>query len=175
MTTKKCQTCKQDKPFSEFHKNRRGSYGLEHFCKECRKVKAAKSYKNNFFSFMTRLKRSSCKKKGIPFDLDAAFLRSLWKNNCPICSRTLSTHSKTEDSQYALDRIVPSLGYTKGNVEFICQRCNRIKYDASSLELLRIGFWLQLKERSTTISKESTQKSAEAPSPDKSGDDIVCS
>lgn len=35
MQTKVCGECKEDKPFSEYHKNKTGKYGLQSKCKKC--------------------------------------------------------------------------------------------------------------------------------------------
>jgi len=37
-----------------------------------------------------------------------------------------------------LDRIIPALGYVKGNVDIISMRANRLKNDLSEEELSRI-------------------------------------
>lgn len=43
MTTKICNTCKQEKPTTEFHKQKTGRYGVKADCKCCR-VKQSKQY-----------------------------------------------------------------------------------------------------------------------------------
>lgn len=55
-----------------------------------------------------------------------------------------------------LDRIIPELGYIKGNVQWISGRANRIKYDASLDELRAIVAWL---ERAETIENTSNDGS----------------
>ncbi len=40
---KTCSKCKEEKPFSEFHKNRSKKDGYQDYCKVCR-VELAKSY-----------------------------------------------------------------------------------------------------------------------------------
>ena len=173
--TMTCIRCGLAKEKTEFHNNKRKKEGKESFCKSCRSKSSRENYKNNLYTFLVRLKRYQSKKLGVPFSLTKQYLESIWTGFCPCCSKELHKDCKSSDYQYALDRIKPSLGYVEGNVAFLCARCNRIKYDATPLELENISKWLRGLERSTTISKESTQKSAEAPSPEESGDDIVCS
>lgn len=48
---------------------------------------------------------------------------------------------KMRESAATLDKIIPSLGYTKGNVQIISYRANRIKNDATLEELIQIGDW----------------------------------
>lgn len=170
-----CIRCGLAKEITDFHNNKRRKNGKEVFCKACRAKSSKENYKNNLFTFLVRLKRYQSKKLGVPFNLTKAYLEELWTGRCQCCDRKLCRDNKSSNSQYALDRIRPVLGYVFGNVAFLCARCNRIKYNASIHELETITKWLRGLERSTTISKESTQKSAEAPSPEKSGDDIVCS
>lgn len=38
MQIKKCSCCKEEKPFSEFHKNKSGKFGLANYCIECKKL-----------------------------------------------------------------------------------------------------------------------------------------
>lgn len=42
-----------------------------------------------------------------------------------------------------VDRIVPELGYTKGNVVVLSHKANRLKGDATLPELLAVVRWLQ--------------------------------
>lgn len=56
------------------------------------------------------------------------------------------------------------LNNTKDNLEVLCKRCHQIEH----------ACWMAF-QGVTTISKESTLETAEAPSPAAAGDDIVCS
>ncbi len=42
-----------------------------------------------------------------------------------------------------LDRIVPELGYVRGNVRVISSRANQIKSDATPAELLQVACYYQ--------------------------------
>lgn len=98
---------------------------------------------------------SNCKKrseqKNIEFDLDVDFLLSIYPkdNLCPALGIELSfggsgRRGPTENSP-SLDRIIPALGYTKGNVIFVSQKANQIKTNASPEEIIRVGeFYLDL-------------------------------
>lgn len=130
-----CVCCGENKPLSEFHLTESGKLGFNNRCKKCRSNKAKEKYQKNIFHFMATLKKSFCKKRNIPFDLDKEYLESIWTGVCPIFGIELTTHSKKLNSQYALDKIEPSKGYVKGNVAFISARANRIKYDANVEEL----------------------------------------
>lgn len=56
----------------------------------------------------------------------------------------LHWHTDRKDESAAeLDRLVPALGYVKGNVAFISRRINRLKNDATLQELERLVEWLK--------------------------------
>ena len=77
----------------------------------------------------------SASRKHLPFNLDLIdiFIPTV----CPIFQTPLSLSAGRgrADSSPSLDRIIPALGYTKGNVWVISLRANRIKNDASVQEL----------------------------------------
>ena len=154
---KKCRICNQIKPLEDYHKNKGNKDGLESRCKSCRKIEANKEYRENFFKFSIRLKKSWCKKRGVAFDLDSDYLEKIWTGFCPIFNVKLEIGSRNIDHTLNanLDRIDPKKGYVKGNVMYISGRANRIKYDASVEELRCIADWLENQlESATTIREE---------------------
>ena len=66
--------------------------------------------------------------KQIPFDLDIEFLVSIWTGRCALSGIELDLGPSSVGlvHQYApsIDRIVPELGYTKGNVRIVCYQIN---------------------------------------------------
>ena len=62
---------------------------------------------------------------------------------CPILGVQLRTGwgkgRNNKDTCASLDRIIPELGYVKGNVIVVSYRANRIKNDATWQELLTLG------------------------------------
>lgn len=148
----KCVSCGELKSEEAFSINRQRRTGHEAYCRECRKIKHQDSYEENLFNWIHKLKKSECKSKGFEYNLDPEFLKSIWTGICPIYNVPLRIKDKSHPNQYALDRIIPSKGYVKGNVCFISSRANRIKYDADEDELEIISKWLRsVKESSTTI------------------------
>lgn len=148
MYHKTCKTCHENKPEIEYHKSPTNRDGLNSECKLCRKVKASEDYKKNWFQKVVGLKKSYCKTRGIPFDLDKEYLESIWTDSCPVFDKPFVRHDKRNDMCPALDRVEPTLGYVKGNVRFISARANRIKYDASVEELKQVLVYV---EGATTI------------------------
>jgi hypothetical protein len=59
---------------------------------------------------------------------------------------------KTRPDSPTLDRILPELGYVKGNIAFLSQRANRIKDNGTMQEHYNIADWIW----NTTHAKENT-------------------
>lgn len=81
--------------------------------------------------------KQRARKKGLAFDIETGDL--VLPTVCPLLGIPLKKGvSKIEAGSPSLDRIVPSLGYVKGNVWVISFRANTIKQNAalSELELL---------------------------------------
>ena len=94
---------------------------------------------------LTMLNRAKSRaiKDSLPFNLtiDDFTIPDL----CPVLGIPLSFHNKQGGSPYSpsLDKIVPSLGYTKGNVVVISKRANSIKSDASFDEIQKVAAWVK--------------------------------
>ena len=95
----------------------------------------------------TRVKHRA-KVLGVPFDLTPEYIENLWTGYCPISHVKLEWDTDRTNEQAAeLDRIVPNKGYVKGNVVFISRRMNRLKNNATWLDLYQLANWLKEKER----------------------------
>lgn len=81
------------------------------------------------------------KNKGLAFDIDRDYIRSIFTSHCPIFGTPLEWSTDRNNGYRALpnspslDRIDPLKGYVKGNVWIISYRANTIKNDASHEEL----------------------------------------
>lgn len=154
-----CRICKIELSLLNFHKASGNKDGLDCRCKSCRKNEARLEYKQDPFKSLIRCKKCESKKKEIPFNLDAEYLRSIWTGVCPIFKISIEIGIEGCGSHKSahLDRLIPELGYIKGNVNYISGRANRIKYDASLMELKQIANWLEHQlESATTIPTGST-------------------
>lgn len=81
--------------------------------------------------------RSRAKKKGIPFDLVEADL--VVPTHCPVLGIPLVPRSGSFcDNSPSVDRLIPELGYVKGNCRVISYRANRIKCHATIEDLEKI-------------------------------------
>jgi hypothetical protein len=86
--------------------------------------------------------RQSAKRLGLPFNIEIEYLEI--PVVCPALGITLraSTGYRT-DSSPSVDRIIPHLGYVKGNVQVLSMRANRIKNDATVEELKKLYDFMQ--------------------------------
>ena len=78
-------------------------------------------------------------KKNLPFNLTLDDFEL--PATCPVLGTEiiLGADVNTRDQAPSLDRVIPALGYVKGNVLVISARANRIKNDATVLELRRVA------------------------------------
>lgn len=82
------------------------------------------------------------KRNGIPFNITREDI--IIPDVCPILGIPLFVgDGLAGPNSPSLDRIVPELGYTKGNVVVISYRANTIKSNATPQELEAIAAWLR--------------------------------
>lgn len=77
---------------------------------------------------------------GVPFDILP--LDIVIPSHCPIFGTPLTSPSGKRGgspSSPSLDRIIPTAGYVRGNIEVISRRANMIKNDATAAELERVA------------------------------------
>lgn len=80
--------------------------------------------------------KSVCEKQGVPYDITVDDLAP-YPLTCPVLGipiNWMNTGATANDSP-SIDRMIPALGYTKGNVRVISQKANRLKGNASVDEL----------------------------------------
>lgn len=86
------------------------------------------------------------KKKGIRSDLTLEYLKELWEKQngtCPYTGIKMQLPRTTSDEDIkktpikaSLDQIIPSKGYIKGNVEFVCYSINTAKNDFTKEQMV---------------------------------------
>lgn len=83
--------------------------------------------------------------KGLPFNLELSDI--VIPEVCPalgiVLDRSREDRSTRPDNLPSIDRLIPALGYVKGNVFIISHRANRLKQNATSAELLRIADYIR--------------------------------
>lgn len=82
--------------------------------------------------------KKRAKAKNIPFLLTMSDLTV--PERCPLLGIKLVVgEGKMHAQSPSLDRLIPELGYVKGNVRVISYKANSMKQDATAKELKRIG------------------------------------
>lgn len=80
----------------------------------------------------------------LPFDIDVEDI--VIPEYCPVLGLKLERNSGGKSHRRnspSLDKIVPELGYVKGNIQVLSVRANYMKSDASIEELLMFAKWVQ--------------------------------
>lgn len=86
--------------------------------------------------------RTRARRFGVPFDLTAADLTI--PTHCPVLGVPLRGFGEGRaENAPEFDRLVPALGYVKGNVAIISRRANRLKNDGTVEEHARITEWMR--------------------------------
>lgn len=92
--------------------------------------------------------RHRAKKLKVPFNLDIEDI--LIPLTCPALGVVLSPgrgKASNCDNSPTLDRIIPALGYVKGNVQVISGKANRIKNNATHDEVAMVARFLKNRGR----------------------------
>jgi hypothetical protein len=81
-------------------------------------------------------------------DLDIDFLIRIFPKDkkCPVFNFEMDwggETSKEKDTSPSLDRIDPTKGYTKNNVQWVSNKVNRVKSDQSMKMLIMLGNWAE--------------------------------
>jgi hypothetical protein len=140
-------------------------------------------YKQNGVSKYRELKTNSpwivayraikqrAKQKGLPIDIDAEYIKSIWTDTCPVLGIPLysaifesglsrkESRARPKDNSPTIDRIDPSKGYVKGNVCIMSYRANMIKNCGSIEEHKKIVSFLERIKDHVSISESSVASS----------------
>lgn len=90
--------------------------------------------------------KARAKKKGVPFDISPDDVYALVANTevCPALGIPFCwSNNKLLDDSPTLDRLVPELGYVKGNIAVISAKANRIKNNAGVGDLGKVYTWMK--------------------------------
>lgn len=105
-------------------------------------LREKQEYKDRAHAFrMHRAAQGRANRSGIPFTITPDDIPVLPKR-CPVLGIVLSRPTQGEKTLAAtpsLDRIIPALGYTPGNIRIISWRANSLKKDGTLEELQKLG------------------------------------
>lgn len=103
-------------------------------------------------AFLVRVCLRSAKyrarKNNQPFSLTIAELPPI-PEHCPVLGVKLKRggHGSERNDSPSLDRLVPSLGYVAGNVQWISHRANMLRRDATAAELRLVAAYAEAIEK----------------------------
>lgn len=159
----KCSKCKVEKPVSEFYKDKGSKNGFNCQCKKCRDL-----YKKNNVEYKAveykRIKerhirdprqkilsqaKVRAKEEGIPFSITLDDI--IIPNKCPVLNIELKIGNKfNRENSPSLDKIIPKLGYVRGNVCVISHRANRLKGNSTIDEIIAVINYIKENKRLST-------------------------
>lgn len=96
-------------------------------------IKEKQKGKSNLLRAMFTSARRRASNNFMPFDLTLEYMETIALDHCPVTGELLdwelqfSEEGKRNCFAPSLDKIVPSLGYTQGNVAIICNQMNTLK------------------------------------------------
>lgn len=151
ITESVCTKCKQTLPVSQFRKNADKINGVDVHCNDCSRdaLRTPAGKKRR----MCYTAKQRAKTLNVPFNISPVDFDM--PTRCPVLGLELCmTHPPggPKDDAPSLDRIIPNLGYVKGNVMVISQRANRIKNDSSIEELKKVVDFLTRIQEGVNVS-----------------------
>lgn len=151
-----CNSCGQYKDFCEFgndSSNFKRNY-KSHKCKSCEKEWLKRYYdrlnddKNKALEKILSIRITAARKRAVDkildFDIDLPFLKYLWEKQKGLCniSKLPMTfcfkNKENENYNISVDRIDSSKGYTKDNVQLVCDIVNRMKLDLNMSKFVEL-------------------------------------
>lgn len=98
-------------------------------------------YIDNPGIYLRNVCKARAKLLGVPFNLTAEDFEI--PEFCPVLGIKIERGTKGfHDNAASVDRLYPELGYTKGNIQIISFRANRLKGNATAEELMKIAVWV---------------------------------
>ena len=114
-------------------------------CNKCRSASQYACKLRNPKRGLLNWARRRVKESGLPYNLTVDDFEI--PEFCPVLGIPLKVgKGKLHDFSPTLDRLVPELGYVKGNVEVISYKANRMRNNATLDELKLLVRWLENKD-----------------------------
>lgn len=162
----KYKYCEQDgkkQDIDNFYFKRNGNTReRSNICKNCNNIKAKKYRytKNGYMKSMLRSSKTRAKNKGLLHDISFKYIETLWLNQNGKCalSKMNMTYECREKNisrhpfNMSLDRIDSSMGYTKGNVQLICNWVQTAKSDYSQSDFIEWIFTFVKNNEQSSVS-----------------------
>lgn len=133
--------------YKERHKEQIDAYNAEYRMRP-EVVERMREYNQNRKSTMSLIDKFRdmvhrcqvrAKEKQLPFDITWQDLQSLYVDNCPLLEIPLDWNTCAtgrNDHTPSVDKIIPELGYVKGNIRIVSNLANMMKSSATKEQLL---------------------------------------
>jgi hypothetical protein len=124
----------------QWHENN-ANYRREYYQNNKEIFKERRKGKNNRLREMFRNAKHRASNDCLPFDLTIEYMETIAMDHCPVTGELLdwelqfSEEGKRNAMAPSLDKIIPLLGYTQGNVAIICNQMNTLKSDMTLEQL----------------------------------------
>lgn len=152
---RKCRKCGADEWY--ISKGRASCVPCQRVRAETRRKKRPEYHREWRAKNMARSLLYSAKNRartaGVPCTITVEDIEAVWPadGRCPALGVELVIGRDTMGPcSPTLDRIVPSLGYVPGNIAVISFRANTIKADATTVEVLAVGEWMNRMHQSNS-------------------------
>ena len=112
------------------------------------------SKRGHLTRFLSKTKERAAA-QNLPHDIDLDYLTSIATDSCPVFGTPFVWGQGNGAHPYrpSVDRIIPELGYVKGNLAFISLKANTIKQDVTEKELYAVADWLHEARKKVNANK----------------------
>jgi len=165
--TKICSSCKENKPFSDFTKNKASKDGLQYKCRPCdlayqtkrrqqnhqKNLDYARSYQRNRrkdfdyrLQMLINASKRRAKNKDREHTISVEDIKAIYPTDgcCPIFGMKLQfNNAGFRENSPSIDRLDSKKGYTLDNIQIISWKANRIKGYATLQELEMLMAYLK--------------------------------
>lgn len=111
------------------------------------KKKYKKRYESNIIYMKLHGAIQRAKKHNLPFDITEQDIKDIWPidNKCPALNIQfiIGGYDTQNYDSPALDRIIPSKGYVKGNIQIVSALANGIMSSATPEQVLQVGHYFK--------------------------------
>lgn len=141
MILKTCSKCKQVLDLSCFSSHVKNKDGLQGSCRKCNRLSSKEWNANNKDSLALKRIKDRALEKGLDFNLELKDIA--YPDKCPVFGFELTRNSKVSHfNSPSVDRIDPTKGYTKDNIQVISQLANGMKQNATKEQLIQFAEWV---------------------------------
>lgn len=134
----------------EMYQNNKGWYTKNRFRERTIELALKDRFRMRAYIVLSRI-RGNFKKKSIPYDktINVAYLINLFESNlfCNCCGVELGYYRKFDRKPYnnspSINRFIPQKGYVKDNIHVLCWKCNNIKRNYTSDDLIIVAKWIK--------------------------------